>query len=96
MMKLRATPDDVVVLLNELLELDRSAITKLCDTRIECNKNMAIHQSLQVRHEDGLYKVGLIGVLNGIFGRSPKGKGFIIAKYCNGSISHFFVKRPAE
>lgn len=45
--------------------------TKLCFNRVECNKTITNHPTVQVYNEDNKNNkdtVGLIGILNGIFG----------------------------
>ena len=56
--------DETIAFLNEALKLDPDAVKALCDTRVPCNKAMANHSSIQV----GGATVGLIGLLNGLFG----------------------------
>ena len=72
--------DAAVEILNEALRFDPDAITKLVDHRVPCNKDLASHPTIQVR---GTYvaKVGLLGILNGIFGTAEDGGGPIAAVY---------------
>jgi hypothetical protein len=62
------TIDDVLALLNELLEKDRSAIVSLIEHRVFCNKDTANHPTVQVIKKDGVEYVGMLGILNGLFG----------------------------
>jgi hypothetical protein len=48
-------------LLNELLEIDRVAITKLCSQRVPTNGGFDNHPSVQVTKDSEL---GLLGILN--------------------------------
>ncbi|MDO8715320.1 MAG: hypothetical protein Q7J73_00660 [Dehalococcoidales bacterium] len=58
----------VVKYLNELLEIDRDAISNLIASRVECNEKLSNHPTVQVgTREDGKYEVGLLGILNGLF-----------------------------
>jgi len=84
-MKNEITLDYVVEFLNSLLEVDRKAISALCATRVPCNEKLAEHETVQVaalKDDDGNYHsftVGLIGILNGLFGVNEDGYGYILA-----------------
>jgi len=60
--------DHALVLLNEMLALDPVATQALVETRVHCTTQLAAHPSIQVAGEDNEPLVGLLGVLNGIFG----------------------------
>lgn len=63
------TIQDVVNLLNELNELDHVAINDLATTRVKCNDKIADHEKVQVISKtDGTTEVGILGILNGLFG----------------------------
>ena len=86
----KITLDEVISYLNKLLQLDKSAINKLCVERIVCNKKFANHPTCKVINLNGTYYVGLLGVINGIFGNNNKGRGKITAIYDeNGCIEKF-------
>ena len=69
----RITAKDVVNFLNTLLSIDHNAMVKLYNSKIECNRELAEHPTVQVRADtpDGPYWVGLLGILNGLFGIEP-------------------------
>lgn len=72
--------------LNSLVEADPDAITALCETRVSCTEELADHPVCQIAStEDGRPSVGMLGVLNGLFGAIPSGDkagwGFITAAY---------------
>ena len=69
-MALRAqvTIDETVDFLNELIETDRVAMQSLARKAAKCNEALAEHPSVQVGAHGGGYYVGLLGVLNGLFG----------------------------
>lgn len=71
--------DRMVGLLNELLELDYEATTRLVfGEYIPCNKAFAEHPSVQVREVSlGKYGVRTMGLLNGLAGIYPDGYGRI-------------------
>ena len=59
--------------LNEALELDPSAITELVNLRVGCNKGLTNHATIHVGVYDGVAKVGVLGLINGVIGNSPSG-----------------------
>jgi len=69
------TIDEIVNFLNELLEIDRSAIAVLLANRTSCNEELAKHPSVQVMAQNGGYNVGMFGILNGLFGTFADGWG---------------------
>lgn len=77
--------EETVDFLNSLLEIDRSAITILCSTRIGCNEELANHPTVQVHASKAkFYSIGFLGIINGLFGvikeGEKKGHGFIVAE----------------
>ena len=73
---------EVIELLNELIEKDQVAIQTLFENRVVCNKVIAEHPTVQVSDLSGTeYLVGMIGVLNGLFGITKNGSGGIVALY---------------
>lgn len=79
MIKEKISIDEVVDFLNELVRLDEPAITKLLDARVECGENFADHETLQVGKYRDVFKVGFLGVLNGLFGADEQKYGPIEA-----------------
>ncbi len=88
MIKEQVSIDEVIALLNEALNLDRKAISKLCATRVSCNEELAVHKTIQVgavtiptnNHHVIEYEMGILGILNGLFGiRDDNGWGAIVA-----------------
>lgn len=82
----------IVELLNEAHQLDKTAVNRLCEHRVECNDALAAHSTIQVAKAHGSntcgaavlvekYKVGLLGILNGICGVDENVQGFIEAVY---------------
>lgn len=68
------TIDRAITLLNEILELDSKALHSLINSRVSCNKELANHPTIQVNE---FHQVGLLGVLNGLFGIDKNGWGGI-------------------
>lgn len=68
---------EVVEMLNEMLKIDQEATSDLVKSRVKCNEGLAEHPTIQVSECGNTYEVGLIGVLNGIFGIDENGFGHI-------------------
>ena len=63
-----------VVILNEALERDPEAVSRLINIRVDCNDRMAAHPTIQVAHfGGGVHKVGVLGLLNAALADSPTG-----------------------
>jgi len=90
-MRETVTVSEVIEFLNELLELDQKAIELLVDSRVPCSDSMASHPTVQVTgYASGAFKVGMLGILNGIFGVDAGGWGPISAVYDDDSrLIHF-------
>ncbi len=71
----------IIEYLNELLELDRSAVAALVANRTPCNTALAGHPTCQVVRQHRGYSVGLLGVLNGLCGIDERGRGLIAAYF---------------
>ena len=65
--------------LNRLLKTDRQAITDLLSRRVRCNKKLAEHPTVQCGLRGGIYRVGVLGLLNGFLGADADGWGFLCA-----------------
>lgn len=67
----RATQRDnaeaCVSLLNEMVALDLQATKELVNARVRCNAALAAHPTIEVGIYDGQTKVGILGVLQGLF-----------------------------
>ena len=64
------SPQDAIDFLNELVALDKEAIHNLVETRVWCNYQLAKHPTVQMHKQ---YQVGLLGILNGLFGTFDSG-----------------------
>lgn len=73
--------DKTIEFLNQLLELDPVAVSALVERRVPCNEALAVHPTVQVCSEGSEYRVGLLGVLNGLFGVDQELWGPISAQY---------------
>ena len=92
-MKPAVTPDDVIATLNEALALDPVALTLLVMNRVVCGKALANHPTIQVAAGEIAapfeYAVGLLGVINGLFGVDDQGTGPISARVVDGQVVAF-------
>jgi len=68
MLKKQVKPKEVIAYLNRLLKTDRLAIETLFNIRVLCNDRMAKHPTVQVGKFSQKYAVGIIGIVNGMFG----------------------------
>lgn len=75
------TIDEAIVSLNDMLKADARAMTALVEQRVACNEAMANHPSVQVTKRGNAHAMGLLGVLNGIFGADKTGWGPISAVF---------------
>lgn len=74
--------EDLINYLNSLLEIDRDAITELCNARVKVTNNGLLeHPTVQCGIYNGEYKVGLLGILNGFLGAREDQKGYLCAYY---------------
>lgn len=80
MLKKTIDQSEVIMLLNELLLKDPECIRALVAHRVPCNDAIANHPTIQVhQHKDQKQPlVGLLGLLNGLFGIREDGFGAFI------------------
>lgn len=69
------TIEDAILMLNSMIMCDEEAVLSLVSDRVKCNEAMANHPSIQVAGGSGVYFIGLLGVINGLFGVSDSGQG---------------------
>lgn len=96
MLKDSISVKDVINILNEVVEKDPEAANSLFGHRVECNKKIADHPTIQVSMypPDNTPKIGIIGILNGMFGIQKDGFGALAAEVDdNGKIIQF-VETP--
>ena len=96
-MKKSISITDVVDLLNEVCETDAEAMAALCNHRVPCSETLADHPTIQVsgvRHDNGSvtdHKVGLIGLINGLFGVDENGWGYFAANFDDDKLTGFSI-----
>lgn len=79
---------DAVTLLNEAVFADRETMQELVEHRIVCTLELAYHPTIQVSAKN---EVGLLGILNGIFGLNATQEGYIRAVYQDDNLVRFEV-----
>jgi len=79
----------IVKFLNDLLEYDRDAVGALIAARVICNQKMADHPTVQVHSRGGEFRIGLLGILNGLCGIKKNGWGLIEAHFEDDTDSSF-------
>ena len=80
-------------ILNDALIRDADAITALVTARVPCNDRLARHPSIRIGEYDGVFRVGVLGLLNGILTDAPA--AVIGAKGARGERSGRFVRDRA-
>lgn len=74
--------EDALEVLNRMLETDISATNLLVASRVPCSVRLACDESIQVGiHTMHDATVGMLGVINGLFGTDAEGNGAIVAEY---------------
>jgi hypothetical protein len=77
MIKETVSITDACALLNELLKLDPDCVYALVMNRIPCNEALLNHPTVMVQQYKSSSAVGLLGILNGLFGVREDGFGAI-------------------
>lgn len=81
--------DGVIAYLNELIAIDKPAVAALLANRVPCNKHLAEHPTVQVSAQHGGYHVGMMGIINGLFGVNRQGFGRIRFVFEDGELIRF-------
>lgn len=89
--KSKVSIEETVDFLNELLKTDPVTVNSLLSMRTSCSEKMADHPTVQVGTigKSTYYIVGLIGIINGLFGVDDDDMGRITADYKDGQITRF-------
>ncbi len=94
----KVTSEDAILLLNRALKKDPEAMNQLVFSRVVCNHEMAGDPVIQVgKRLEGGYRLGLLGILNGLFGvDGGTGHGFISVRYNDAGRIESFVMTDFE
>lgn len=84
------TLDHTIEFFNSLIQLDHVALRFLVECRVPCNEALAVHPTVQVVGAEEQAYVGVLGVLNGLFGVDDDGWGGITAVFeDDGTLTRF-------
>jgi hypothetical protein len=72
--------EELLEYLNELIKVDQNAIVNLIGHRVACNEELAKHPNVQVMKIGKGYKVGLLGILNGLIVEEDEHLAFDVEK----------------
>lgn len=84
--------------LNSMLAYDPDCMHDLVEHRVPCNEDMVRHESAQVYpiNELGDKGLGVLGVINGLFGADEEGWGPIAAYFDEGKLQEFRRAKKAK
>lgn len=87
------TVEQAVKILNDALARDGQAINALLEHRVPCNASLAEHPTIQVgyRTDQITTEVGLLGIINGLFGVDDEQWDFIAAEIDEQGVAQRFV-----
>lgn len=86
-----------VDLLNRALRHDPEAVALLVEHRVTANEDLMNDPTIQcIRTAVGAHEVGLLGIINGIFGIRKDSVGWIAAVFDGDTILRFEVNEPKE
>ena len=90
--------DNAIEVLNRVHAADPTILPALIQHRVPCNEAVCDDPTVQVGLHDGEWKVGLLGIVNGLFGVvEAGGSGWICADFDDeGTLVWFFRKREVE
>ena len=88
------TLEHALEILNQAVAADSRAMTYLLASRVQCNHQLSDHPTIQCGkdHCGKVATVGLLGILNGIFGKREDGYGHITAVLKDGGDVSGFVE----
>lgn len=86
--------DTAIEVLNRIHAADPEVLPVLIAQRVKCNEAVAADPTVQVHWHEGYkcWQVGLLGILNGIYGIQEGGGGYIGAHYDDDGILVEFIR----
>jgi hypothetical protein len=81
MIKESITIKQALKVLNRAVKADPIAMAQLADRRVWCNKELADDPTIQVQSDEHGFRVGIIGLVNGMFGTDKEHWGTIAATF---------------
>ncbi len=93
--------DMIINRLNSMLEADPDTMNWAVKGKTFCNQALADHPTAQVEHvikgpNEGSYKIGLLGWINGMLGVYPDGWGPVAGVFDNDRLIRFQRTKPKE
>lgn len=89
--------DQAVEVLNRIHKADPSVLDSLIRYRVPCNEELANDPTVQVRVHHEVTDVGILGIINGLFGVDENNWGYIYANFNGmGYLENFTRGRPEE
>jgi hypothetical protein len=82
-------PETAVRVLNDLLDTDPGAMQRLFDMETSCSLRMVDHGGIETGYEPDGFKIGVMSVVNALFGLTDEGEGCIVAEYKDGRLVGF-------
>lgn len=88
--------DQAIEVLNRIHAADPTVLPALIEHRVTCNEAVADDPTVQVGlRPDGTAEVGLLGIINGLFGANERGWGYIGAVWSHdGGTLRGFERTP--
>ncbi len=75
------TVEQAIEVLNRIHEADPTVLPTMIAHRVPCNLTLAHDPTVQVGVTNIGFEVGLLGVLNGLFGIRPDSSGYVAAMF---------------
>lgn len=90
--------EEALEVLNRIHAADPSVMPALIDHRVPCNRALADDPTVQVGRygppQSDMWEVGLLGVVNGLFGTDDQSWGWIAAHYDDEHRLTGFIRTP--
>lgn len=95
------TADEAIEVLNRIHAADDTVLPALIAYRVLCNRALADDPTVQVGRVEmpdrsDMWEVGLLGIVNGLFGVDEQSWGFIAAEYDDEKQLTGFVRTPSR
>jgi len=84
--------DNAVAVLNRIHLADPFILPALIDYRVQCNEVLTADPTVQVSQDGEIWRVGLLGIVNGLFEVGTDGAGFIAAVYDDSGVLTHFIR----
>lgn len=93
----REAIERAIEVLNRVHAADPSVLPALIAHRVPCNESVADDPTVQVGVVDDGFEVGLLGIVNGLFGTDDRTIGWLAAFYDDArNLTHFGWTKPPD